>query len=107
QIEKKADREYLYQRIAKKHITYNEQFSNNMCFLVTSPFMEKHFKEQLDLTDDQIIRGGYPRCIYQSLYEPVVTYNHDIISQAGLPKDTKLALYAPTFREKNPKNFLY
>lgn len=107
QIEKKADRDFLSLRIAKKHITYNEQFSNNMCFLVTSPFMESHFKEQIDLTEDQIIRGGYPRCIYQSLYEPVITYEHDILGKAGLPKDTKIALYAPTFREKNPKNFLY
>lgn len=107
QIEKKADREFLSLRIAKKHIKYNDLFSNNMCFLVTSPFMESHFKEQLDLTDDQIIRGGYPRCIYQSYYEPVSTYSHDILAEAGLPPDTKIAVYAPTFREKNPKNFLY
>lgn len=107
QIERKSDNDYLLKRLAKKYITYNEHFSNNMCFLVTSPFMEKHFKEQLDLTDDQMIRGGYPRCIYQSLYNPIVTYDHDIISNLGLPEETKIALYAPTYREKNPKNFLY
>ncbi|MGK3126531.1 CDP-glycerol glycerophosphotransferase family protein [Candidatus Pantoea formicae] len=107
QIEKKADREFLSDRIAKKHIKYNEQFSNNMCFLVTSPFMEKHFKEQIDLSDDQIIRAGYPRNIYQNRFKSVETFNHDILKENGLKPDTKIAIYAPTFREKTPKNFLY
>lgn len=107
QIEKMTNIECLSQRISKKYIEYNEQFSNNMCFLVTSPFMEAHFKEQVGLSDDQIIRAGYPRNIYQNRFKPIETFDHDILKQNGLPPETKIAIYAPTYREKTPKNFLY
>lgn len=107
QIERKWDRDFLGLKMAKKYIQYNEHFYKNMCFLTTSPFMEKHFKEQLALTDNQLIRGGYPRCVYQNEYEPIKTFEHNILESQGLPSDTKIALYAPTYRENNPDNFLY
>ncbi|MBQ3171312.1 MAG: CDP-glycerol glycerophosphotransferase family protein [Mailhella sp.] len=107
QIERKWDREFLALKMAKKYIQFNEHFYKNMCFLTTSPFMEKHFKEQLALEDSQIIRGGYPRCVYQNDYEPVRTFEHNILESQGLPSDTKIALFAPTYRESNPDNFLY
>ncbi|MGL6000594.1 MAG: CDP-glycerol glycerophosphotransferase family protein [Plesiomonas sp.] len=107
QIEKQADREFLFDRIAKKHIKYNDLFSNNMCFLVTSPFMESHFKKQLDLSDDQIIRAGYPRNTFQNRFKPIETFDHDILKQNGFSSKTKLAIYAPTFRDITPTNFLF
>lgn len=106
-IERKWNREYLGLKIAKKYIQYNNYVINNMCFLATSPFMEKHFKEQLALSNSQIIRAGYPRCIYQKNYDEIHTYDIKKINFDILPKNTKIALYAPTYREKNPENFLY
>lgn len=57
-IERKWDRDFLSNNMIKKYIQYNDLYRSNMCFLVTSPKMEKHFKEQLDLYDDQLIKGG-------------------------------------------------
>lgn len=106
-IERKWKRDYLGIKIAKKYIQYNEYISNNMCFLTTSPFMEKHFKEQLSLSDSQVIRSGYPRCVYQLNHERISTFDHDVIGITNISKDTQIALYAPTYREINPENFLY
>ena len=106
-IERKWDREFLGIRMAKKYIQHNEYIINNMCFLVTSPFMEKHFKEQLALSDRQIIRAGYPRCVYQSNHERIKTYNAKVFDFENLPENAQIALYAPTYREASPDNFLY
>ena len=106
-IERKWKREYLGIKIAKKYIQYNEYIINNMCFLVTSPFMEQHFKEQLHLSNKQIIRSGYPRCVYQKNYEPIHTYNVEFLNIKNKSNNTQIALYAPTYRENNPENFLY
>ena len=106
-IERKWDRDFLGIKIAKKYIQYNSYISNNMCFLVTSPFMEKHFKEQLCLSDRQIIRAGYPRCVYQLNHERINTYDTKVFGLEDLPKNAQIALYAPTYRETNPDNFLY
>lgn len=107
QIERKCERESVGLQVAKKYINYNEYFYKNMCFLVTSPFMEAHFKEQLCLSDEQIVRAGYPRCVYPICHEPVSTFDHNLLEIQGLPADTKIALYAPTYREQSPDNFLH
>lgn len=106
-IERKWNRDFLGVKIAKKYIQYNNYIINNMCFLVTSPFMEKHFKEQLSLSDKQIIRAGYPRCVYQLNHERINMYDTKIFDFENLPENAQVALYAPTYREANPENFLY
>ena len=107
-IERKCDRDSLGVKLAKKYIKYNKYIINNMCFLATSPFMEEHFKEQLALSDRQIIRAGYPRCIYQTNHERISTYvATKIFDFESLPENAQIALYAPTFREATPDNFLY
>ncbi|MBQ7608110.1 MAG: CDP-glycerol glycerophosphotransferase family protein [Desulfovibrionaceae bacterium] len=97
-------RDFLGVPIARKYIRFNTFFRTKMCFLVTSPFMEKHFAEQLDLADNQILRAGYPRC--GRIEESVRTYDPRIPLD-GVPKNARLALYVPTYREVNSRNFLY
>lgn len=104
-IERKIDNDSFNKRIAKKYIKYNDYFIKNMLFLVTSPLMEDHFKTQLSLDDSQIIQGGYPRNIYQKKFDKVSTFNHDIKKAKGLGLKSKIALYAPTYRENNIQNF--
>ena len=101
-IERKVDYGFLEHRIAKKYIQNNQTYKNSMLFLVTSPLMEDHFKKQVGLDDSMIIRGGYPNCIG---IDKVVTYDHDIRKQKGLSADTKIAMYSPTYRDANAKDF--
>ncbi|MED4993392.1 CDP-glycerol glycerophosphotransferase family protein [Bacillus safensis] len=101
-IERKVNSVQLKERIYKKYIKYNSIFKNNQLFLVTSPLMEKHFKEQVGIDDDKIIRAGYPAVTYKESFS---SYNHDILKEKGLPEDTKIALYAPTFRDGSTTAF--
>lgn len=89
----------LNERIIAKYIKYNAFFKRNMLFLVTSPLMEDHFRRNVGLEENQILRAGYPRCIYQKYYEKVATFDHDIRGQKGLPADTRIAAYVPTYRD--------
>lgn len=104
-IERKVDYGFLFERIAKKYIKHNSRYKNNQLFLVTSPLMEKHFKEQCGIDDDKVIRAGYPRCEYQKYFEKIKTYNHDILAEKGMPADAKIAVYAPTYRDATPFDF--
>ncbi len=98
-VEKHVNYGFLAERIARKFIKYNDFYATHMLFLVTSPLMEEHFKKQIDLRDENLIRAGYPRCIYQKYYEPVATFDHDVRKQKGLPADAKIAAYVPTYRD--------
>ncbi len=104
-IERKVNYGFLNERIAKKYITYNEYYKQNQLFLVTSPLMEKHFKEQCGIDDDKVIRAGYPRCVYQKYFDKISTFNHDILGEKGLPGDTRIAVYAPTYRDGAQNEF--
>lgn len=101
EIEREWKRDFLGERMAKKYIEYNDVFRNNMCFLVTSPFMESHFKKQLDLRNEQIIRGGYPRNIFHQ-----VEKNYKKHNQLLRNADEKLIIYTPTYRESSPVDIL-
>ncbi len=104
-IERKVDYGFLFEKIAKKYIKHNSRYKNNQLFLVTSPLMEKHFKEQCGIDDDKVIRAGYPRCEYQKYFDKVETYDHNILAQKGMPQDAKIAIYAPTYRDASPFDF--
>ena len=102
-IERKVTNGFLQERIAKKYIQNNDILRNNQLFLVTSEIMEKHFKEQCGIDDDKVIRAGYPRCVVN---DNIQSYDHDIRKKKGLPADTKLAIYCPTYRDNNGANFM-
>lgn len=101
-IERKVDYGFLEHRIAKKYIQNNQIYKNSMLFLVTSPLMEEHFKTQVGLDDSMIIRGGYPNCMG---IDKVKTFDHDIRKQKGLSDDARIAVYSPTYRDANAKDF--
>lgn len=102
-IERKVTSGFLRERIAKKYIQNNDILRNNQLFLVTSKVMENHFKQQCGIDDDKVIRAGYPRCVVS---DPVCSYEHDIRKKKGLSPDTRLAVYAPTYRDNNGENFI-
>ena len=107
EIERCWKRDFLGLKIAKKYIRYNEIFRKNMCFLVTSEFMEAHFTKQLDLRPEQLIRAGYPRCPVRHEYRAPTTYDASLYIGSALQQGMKIGVYAPTYRESNPKNFLH
>ena len=102
-IERRINSNVLNLSTAKKYIQYNSFFRNNMCCLVTSPMMERHFKEQLGLKDTQIIRGGYPRNLYSRYIKDTPT---NWKKNLNIPLDNNVILYAPTYRNTNAENLL-
>lgn len=105
-IERRVNTGFLNEKIIKKYIRYNQFYYDRQLFLVTSPLMEKHFIYQCGLKKEQVIRGGYPRCMYQKYFEKANTFDHDIRKRKGLGPDTKIAAYVPTYRDNAPLGFM-
>ncbi len=105
-IERKLRDGLLFSRIMKKYIANNDVFINNQLFLVTSPLMEQHFKENIGLTEDMIVRAAYPRCVYQNNYEKIATFDHNLKKRKGRDANTKIIVYSPTFRETEDYDFM-
>ncbi|MBP3495887.1 MAG: CDP-glycerol glycerophosphotransferase family protein [Clostridia bacterium] len=101
-IEKNVKTGMLNEGLVKKNIINMTMYRNNELFLVTSPLMERHFAENCRLEDRAILRGAYPNCFSP---DKVETYDHDILKGRNLPSDTKIAVYAPTYRESSATNF--
>ena len=91
--------------LTTKYIRNNAWYRDHQLMLVTSPTIEKEFKLDCGIDEDKLIRAGYPRCLYNRMYEPVRTYDHDIRAIKGLGEETRLAVYAPTFRAFSGKTF--
>ncbi len=89
----------LFTDIAKKYISNNRVYRNQQLFLAPSPLMEENFKKQCYIDEDKIIRAGYPRCLYQKMYRKVHTFDHDVRKERGVDENTRLAVYAPTWRD--------
>ena len=105
-IERRVNTGFLNEKIIKKYIRYNQFYYDRQLFLVTSPLMEKHFIYQCGLKKEQVVRGGYPRCMYQKYFEKANTFDHDIRKRKGLGPDTKIAAYVPTYRDNAPLGFM-
>ena len=84
--------------LAKKYVKNSSFYRDHQLLVATSPVYEKELGEDLGVDEDKIIRTGYLRCLYQQNYEPIATYEHDIRKIKGVSADTKLAVYAPTYR---------
>ena len=87
-----------------KYIKYNDIYHNNQLFLATSPLMEEHFTKMLNLDEDQIIRSGYPANMFNKA--SFSSFDHNIKNYKDVNSETKIALYAPTFRDYEMNNFL-
>ncbi|MBD5509688.1 MAG: hypothetical protein HDR08_00275 [Lachnospiraceae bacterium] len=84
--------------VSKKYITNNTYIMNNQLLVVSSPIYESEFAEDFGISNDHMIKAGYLRCMYQKKYSPIVTFEHDIRALKNVAKDTRLAVYAPTYR---------
>ena len=101
-IEKKVIGGFLEQGIVKKNIRNATHYLNEQLFLVTSPLMEKHFLENCNIREENLVRAGYPCCMHK---DEVKTFDHDILAKKGLGLDTRIAVYAPTYRDASPNTF--
>lgn len=102
-IERYVDSPKIKYRTYKKYIKYNSLYHNNQLFLVTSPLMEEHFKKMLNLDEEQIIRSGYPVNMFNK--NSFNSFNYNFVSNKKKDKNTKIALYAPTFRDYKIDSF--
>ena len=104
-VEKQVRYGFLTERIARKYIINNEYYMTHMLFLVTSELMEDHFIGQMGLKRENLIRAGYPRCLYQQYYEKEETFPHDLTGRRGLDPSTMIAAYVPTYRDDPDYDF--
>ena len=85
--------------LAHKYILHNQYYRNNQLFLCPSPMMVDDFKRMCGVDEDKVVKAGYPRNIYQKYFEPITTFDHDILKAKGLDESYKIAVYAPTYRQ--------
>ncbi|WJI90566.1 CDP-glycerol glycerophosphotransferase family protein [Weissella viridescens] len=87
----------LAESIVRKYARNYALYRNNLKFLATSPAMESHFEADMGLTEDQIIRGGYPR---NSVYrEPGMRTDKGALD--FIDDFDEVYLFAPTYRFTN------
>lgn len=91
--------------LCPKYIKFNSFYQNNQILCVVNAIQENYFLTQMGVGRENILRCGYARCLYQKTYRPIVTFDHDILGAQGLPEDTKIAVYAPTFRKNRGNTF--
>ena len=91
--------------LCPKYIKHNSFYQNNQILCVVNSIQENYFYDQMGVTKENMLRCGYPRCIYQKSCKPIVTFDHDILAAKGLPEGTKIAVYAPTFRNNRGNTF--
>ncbi|MDO4475871.1 MAG: CDP-glycerol glycerophosphotransferase family protein [Lachnospiraceae bacterium] len=84
--------------IAAKYVRNNAYYRSHELMTISSPEYEEQFCYDMGLDPEQVIRAGYPRCLYQRYFEPVASFEHDLRKVKGLPADTRLVVYTPTFR---------
>ncbi len=101
-VEQKVNFGFLRERIIKKYIQNNKFYKQSQLFLVTSELMEEHFIKQCGLSENQLVRAGYPCC---QKMDWVCSFDHDIKKKKGLSDETKIAMYCPTYRDGNQIDF--
>ncbi|WP_022888332.1 CDP-glycerol glycerophosphotransferase family protein [Agromyces italicus] len=106
-IERAMTDGFLLPRIAAKYIRNNKVYRDTQMLLVTSPTMEQHFKTQIDFTEAQVIRAGYPQNEFVRRFGRVETYDHDVRTRQGLPASTEIVMYAPTYRLSGNDDFVH
>lgn len=104
QVERYLTDGILATTLAKKYITNNSYYRDRQLFLATSAITQDNFERMCGIDSDKIVRGGYPRCVYQKYFDRIETFDHNILKEKGLPSDTKMAVYAPTFRKDSKDN---
>lgn len=95
---------HIARRMAKKHIRYNEYYRRTHIFLATSERMEDHFRREVNLLPEQIVKGPYPRnCVYQ---DPALrSFDFETITGRKRSDFSRVAVFAPTWRQANTTSF--
>lgn len=104
-VERSIDTGRLLVEISRKYVKNNAYFRQNEMYLAPSKFIEDIAIDQLGLQEENIIRAGYPRCMYQTRYERFKSFNSNFIENRDLPKDTKIIAYVPTYRNEKDGDF--
>lgn len=91
--------------LCPKYIINSTFYQNNQIVCVVNSLQEEYFLTQMGVGRDNFLRAGYARCIYQKKYNPIKTFNHNILEEKGLDRNTKIAVYAPTFRKNRGNTF--
>ncbi|MCR4594587.1 MAG: CDP-glycerol glycerophosphotransferase family protein [Clostridiales bacterium] len=91
--------------LCPKYIQNNTFYMNNQIVAVVNSLQEEYFKTQIGVEKENFLRAGYARCIYQKKYKPISTFNHNILEEKNLPADTRIVVYAPTFRKSRGNTF--
>ncbi|MBR4262067.1 MAG: CDP-glycerol glycerophosphotransferase family protein [Bacilli bacterium] len=104
-VERSINTGRLVESISKKYIKNNAYFRTYEMYLAPSKFIEDIAIDQLGIDKKNIIRAGYPRCVYPKKYKNFSSFDGDFIKSRGLPKDTKMVAYVPTYRDEKVGDF--
>lgn len=91
--------------LATKYIKLNDYYRNNMVVCCVNSLQERYFLSYMGLPKENMIHAGYPRDTYQKRFKRIQSFNHDFFADRDLPADTRIAIYAPTFRTQKGKTF--
>lgn len=85
-------------QLARNYL-YVKQSTDVDFFLSSSPYASDRFMSAFGLSKEQILETGYPRC--DKLVTGVPAMDVSMIkSILGIPKENKVILYAPTYRDE-------
>lgn len=87
----------LADSIVRKYIRNYSLYKSNVLFLTTSQAMEKHFLEDMAISEELIIRGKYPR---NDVYSDSTIHTYDLNQILPRNRETykDTILFAPTYR---------
>ena len=86
--------------LARKYVMRGTFYRDHQLVNASCPFVEEAYTNDIGADPDKFLRTGYPRCLYQMNYDPVVSFDHDLKKRKGLSPDAKLVVYTPTYRAK-------
>ena len=86
--------------LARKYVERGTFYRDHQLVNASCPFVEEAYTNDIGADPDKFLRTGYPRCLYQMNFDPVVSFDHDLRKRKGLSPDAKLVVYTPTYRAK-------
>lgn len=84
--------------LARKYVKRGTFYRDHQLMNASCPVIEEEYTDDCGVDQDKFLRVGYPRCLYQQNFDPIVSFDHDLRKQKGLSADAKLVVYAPTYR---------
>lgn len=97
-VERKQFNGDISMDLARKYIKRSAFYRDHQLMNATCPVIEEEYAVDCGIDEDKFLRVGYPRCLYQQNFEPVVSFDHDLRGRKGVPADARIVVYTPTFR---------